>query len=113
MFVRALHRPYPAAVADWAEIPVAPAIALQLQSPSPLVVTGTISPPTRRVIVEVYSGSYPTGQPLAHKRVWVTQGTFTSQLSLPGPGTYVVVARSPGTPNNAPGISAPLPVTVS
>jgi hypothetical protein len=111
--VRALHRPYPAAVADWSLIQVAPTITLQLESPSPLVVGGTISPPMRRVTIYLYSGSSPSGQPLARKRVRVIQGAFNAQLSVPGPGTYVVLARSRGTPNNAAGTSAPLTVTVT
>jgi hypothetical protein len=112
MIVRALHPAYPAAVADWALVPVAPVITLQLVSTSPLIVSGTISPVAGRVRVSVYSGSVPVGKPITRTRVRISQGQFTAQFSLPGPGTYVVVARSKETAGNAAGVSAPLTVTV-
>jgi hypothetical protein len=111
LFVRALYRPYPAAVADWAELPFAPILTLQLDSASPLIVSGTVSPPNR-VTVDLYPSTRTTGKPLARRKVKVSQGQFTAQLPVPGPGSYLVVARSAGDARNAPGASSPLTVTV-
>jgi hypothetical protein len=113
MIVRALHPDFPAAVADWTLVTVAPVITLQQTAPSPLTVSGTISPVAGRVRVFVYSGSTPTGPPITRRRVHVSQGQFTVQFPTVGPGTYTVVARSKGTRANAPGVSAPLAVTVT
>jgi hypothetical protein len=113
MVVRALHPDYPATVADWVLIPVAPTITLQQQASPPLTVSGTISPVAGKVRVFVYSGTSPSGAPITRKRVHVSQGQFTVQFPTVGPGTYTVVARSKGTSGNAPGVSAPLTVTVT
>jgi hypothetical protein len=127
--VRAVYSAYPAAVADWVLVPVAPTITLQLLSASPLTVSGTISPVAGRVRVFVYSGSVPSGAsgpvpsgasgsvpsgaPVTRKRVRVSAGQFTAQFPTVGPGSYVVVARSKETVGNAAGVSAPLAVTVT
>ena len=113
VFLRALHRPHPAAVADWELLAVSPVLTLQLQSSSPLVVTGTITPAKRRVTVALYPASRTTGKPLARRRVTVNQGQFTAQLPVPGPGDYVVIARSKPDPSHAASASAPLSVTVA
>jgi hypothetical protein len=52
--LRALHRPGPAAVSDLAPVGVAPAITLNLDSPSPLSVSGVITPPKRSVTIDAY-----------------------------------------------------------
>ena len=97
----------------WVLVPVAPVITLQQLASAPLTVSGTVSPVAGRVRVFVYSGSTPTGTPITRKRVHVSQGQFTAQFPTVGPGSYTVVARSKGTAGNAPGVSAPLTVTVT
>jgi hypothetical protein len=113
MIVRALHRPFPAAVADWVLLAFAPVLTLQLQSSSPLVVSGTISAAKRRITVALYPASRTAGRPLARRRVKVIQGQFSARLPVRGAGTYVVIARSRPDPSHAPGASAPLTVTIS
>jgi hypothetical protein len=110
--LRALHRPYPASVSDWALVAVAPVIALQLQSASPLVVSGTITPPLRQVTVDVYQAAGSRARPLASRRVKVTGGRFRSRLPVRRPGSYVVIARSAPTARMAGGTSPPLSVSV-
>jgi hypothetical protein len=111
--VRALHRLYPASVSDWVEVSVAPAITLTLQSTSPLIITGTVTPAQRRVTVGLYPAGSTGGKPLAKKRTTAAQGAFSAQLAVPGPGNYVVIARTPADNSNAAGASAPLPLTIS
>lgn len=113
MIVRALYPSYPAAVADWIELAVSPVLTLQLQSSSPLVLSGTISPPKGPVTVALYRGSGDGGRPVRHRRVRVTGGQFTAQLSPPAPGTYVAIARFAGDAANVPGASPPLAVTIA
>ncbi|HEV7175474.1 MAG TPA: N-acetylmuramoyl-L-alanine amidase, partial [Solirubrobacteraceae bacterium] len=55
MLVRALHRPTPATVSDVVLLAVEPAITLQVDSASPLAVSGTVSPPKRFVEVDLYA----------------------------------------------------------
>jgi hypothetical protein len=111
--LRALHRPFPASVADWVPVPVAPALTLSLVSSSPLVLSGTISPVKRRVTVDLYHAGAVAGRPLASRRVKVLRGQFTAQMPVPGPGDYVLVARSKAGQSNAAGASPPLAVTVA
>ena len=115
--VRALHRPAPASVSDWVEISVAPAITVTVTSTSPLVLSGTVSPAKREVILdlyrtELYPVARPNRKPIRKKRVTVQGGTFTAQLTVPGPGQYTVVARTRADATNAAGASAPVPVTI-
>jgi N-acetylmuramoyl-L-alanine amidase-like protein len=111
--VRALHRPHPAGVADWVLLPVAPVLTLTAESTSPLLLTGTISPVKRRVTIDLYGGATATGKPLAKHRLKVLAGRFSVQMAVPGPGSYVLVARSAADASNAAGASPPLAVTVS
>jgi hypothetical protein len=110
--VRALHRHYPAAVADWVELAVTPVVTLQQQSAVPLILSGSISPSKRHVTVSLHPSPRASGHPVRRRRVRVTNGQFTAHFSPP-PGTYVAVARSAGDRRNAPGASPPLTVTVA
>jgi N-acetylmuramoyl-L-alanine amidase len=112
LVLRAVHPAYPAAVTDWTLVGVAPALTLELQSASPLVVTGTISPATRRVTLALYPSTRATGKPLKRRRVGASQGQFSAELPTPGPGNYIVIARSDADASNAAAASAPLSVTV-
>jgi N-acetylmuramoyl-L-alanine amidase len=111
--VRALHRAAPAAVADWAQISVTPVIGLSIQSTSPLILTGSVSPAKAHVTLALYRGTTPRGTPVSHKRVRTSAGAFRGTLRVPGPGNYVVIARTTPGLQNAAGASAPLAVTVS
>jgi hypothetical protein len=110
--VRAVHVAAPASVADWATVSVAPMVTLSVQSSSPLVLTGTVAPAKQHVWLELYRGSALTGKPLKRKRTTAAMGTFRAQLPVPGPGNYVVVARTLGGAVNAAGVSSPVAVTV-
>jgi hypothetical protein len=110
--VRALHRPYPAAVSDWSAVGVAPVITLAATSVSPLVLTGTVSPATGPVTVDLYRASHPGGKPVRQRRVRVSGGRFTAHLATPRPGSYVAIARTAPDANNAAGASPPVTVTV-
>jgi len=112
LVLRAVHPAYPASVADWTLLEFAPVLSLQLQSTAPLIVTGTISPAKRRVTVALYPATRTTGKPLTRRRVAAGEGRFTARLRTPGPGNYVVVARSAADPSHAASESAPLSVTV-
>jgi hypothetical protein len=111
--VRALHRAAPASVSDWIEVLVAPAITATVQSTSPLVISGTVSPGKSSVTVDLYPAGVTSGTPLGKQRVSATAGTFTAQLGSPGPGTYYVVARTAADARNAAGASAPVTVTIT
>jgi hypothetical protein len=110
--VRALHRAAPAAVADWAQISVAPVITVSLQSSSPLVLTGSVAPAKAHVSLELYRGTAPRGKPVSHKRIRTSAGAFRGTLAVPGRGTYVVLARTTAGRLNAAGVSAPVIFTV-
>ncbi len=111
--VRALHRPAPATVSDWVTVAVAPVIALTVQSTSPLIVSGTVSPAKGHVILDLYPAAASSGKPISKHRVSAGAGSFTGQLRVPGPGNYTVVARTRADSSNAAGVSAPVPVTVT
>src|SRR5205807_777458 len=97
----------PASVSDWLALPVAPAITLTVQSTSPLQVSGTVSPAKPQVTVALYAAPNSTGKPLRHRRVPVSQGSFSALLNPPGPGSYVLVARTCADAINGAGASAP------
>jgi hypothetical protein len=111
--VRALHRPAPASVSDWIEVLVAPAITLSAESLSPLIVTGTVAPGKPQVTVDLYPAGVTTGKPISKRNTSAASGTFSAELSVPGPGDYVVIARTKSDTVNAAGVSAPLAVTIS
>src|SRR5205814_2015244 len=69
--VRALHRPGPAIVSDVALLAVEPAITLQVDSVSPLTVSGTVSPPKRFVEVALYALANGHRRRVASKRLTV------------------------------------------
>lgn len=111
--LRALHRPGPSAVSDWAAVAVAPVIALALDTSTPLRVSGTIAPGKRQVTVDLYPAGRTARKPLRSRKVRVSRGRFTVTLPPPPPGDYVIIARRAADSLNAAGTSAPLPVTVS
>ncbi len=111
--VRALHSPAPASVSDWVEVSVAPAITVTVQSTSPFILSGSVSPAKPQVIVDLYPAGRTRGKPIKKRRVSAANGTFTAELSLPGPGTYTVIARTTADAANAAGASAPLAVVIS
>lgn len=110
--LRALHRPAPAAVADWATVAVAPALALSLISAAPLQVSGTVSPAKPGVIVELYRAARPH-QPIARRRVSAGTGSFSAGFGTRRPGSYLVLARTDADALNAAGASSPVAVTIS
>jgi hypothetical protein len=110
--LRAIHRAAPAAVADWFALIVAPALTVTVQSTNPVALSGTVSPPKGHVTIDLYSAGTTSGKPLHKQRVPTSQGSFTATLTPPGPGNYVLVARTKADAVNGAGASTPLPVTV-
>lgn len=108
--VRALHRPAPAAVSDWVYVAVAPALTLTVESTSPLILSGTVSPAKAHVIVDLYR---PGAIRKAFRKHTVPASSrqFTAKFTPP-PGDYVVIARTALDDVNAAGTSPPLSVTV-
>jgi N-acetylmuramoyl-L-alanine amidase len=111
--VRAVHGQFPASVSDWAAVSVAPAVTLTLQSSTPVIVSGTVSPAKEHVILELYRGTAPDGKPIRKKRVPAGTGSFQGQFATPAPGSYVVLARTIAGVKNVAGASAPVAVTAS
>ncbi len=111
--VRAVHGEYPASVSDWARVSVAPTINLSVASTSPLVLSGTVSPAKKYVTLELYRGADAKGKPVRKKRVPAGGGRFHGRLSVPGPGNYVAIARTPADVRNAAGASPRVAITVT
>jgi hypothetical protein len=112
VFLRALHRPAPAAVSDVAAIAVAPVVTLTLDQTVPLVVSGTVSPAVRPVTVVLYTVVHGRRREIATKRLPAPGGQFHARLKTSGPGRYVVIAETPATARFAAASSAPVAVTV-
>jgi hypothetical protein len=110
--VRALHRPLPASVADWIEILVAPAITLSVHSTTPLDVSGTIFPSKPELTVDVYAGD-TVSKRVSSVRVMASKGRFAATIPVAGPGSYMLVARTPADAASSAGASPPVAVNVS
>ncbi len=106
--VRAVHTPYPASVADWTEVAIAPVITVELLSTAPLLLSGTISPAKPHVIIDAYLAGGQRHKPLASKRLAVANGGFQGTIAIERPGQFVLIARSEADATNAAGASAPL-----
>ena len=110
--LRALHRLPPATVSVLAEVNVAPAITLTVDSLAPLEVSGTISPGKRAATIDLYALGSPRRAPITSQRTPVVQGRFAARIATPRAGTYRLVARTAGDPLNAVGHSPAVVVTV-
>jgi N-acetylmuramoyl-L-alanine amidase len=110
--LRGLYRSHPAAVSDWVAIEVVPVITLTLVSPSPLQVSGTISPAKRVVVVDLYPAGRTGGKPVATRKVSASNGQFSATFPHARPGNHVLVARSQADAQNAAGVSPQLAVSV-
>ena len=113
MLVRALHQPAPAAVSDVALIEVAPTVTLTLDSPAPLVVSGTVSPAVHPVTVTLYKVVHGGRRLIASKRVAAAGGQFHARLRTKGPGRYVVIAQTPASVQYPAASSPPLTFTAA
>ena len=111
--VRALHRAAPAAVSTLVGVAVAPAITLQVLSTAPLTVAGTIHPPTKAATIDLFAVQAGGHWNLVRRqRVTVKHGAFTANLATLGAGTYGLSVHTPEDEVSAPGVSAPVEVTV-
>ena len=54
-----------------------------------------------------------SGKPLRKQRVPTSQGSFTATLTPPGPGDYLLVARTKADAVNGAGASPPVAVSTS
>jgi hypothetical protein len=106
--IQAVRRAAPAAVSDVVTVEVAPRIQVAVESVKPLVVSGHVSPASRRVYIDVYGRR----RLLKRKRVAVRHGAFSARLRTPRPGHYRVVARTPATARYGPGASRAIAITV-
>ncbi|HEY2161379.1 MAG TPA: peptidoglycan recognition protein [Solirubrobacteraceae bacterium] len=113
VLLRALHRSHPAVVTDWVALDVAPNIALEVASASPLAVSGTVKPRKDHVTVELHRGSRVTGKLVRTRRLRVSAGRFAGTIRAPGPGAYTLIARSAEDGDNVAGASAPVHVTIT
>jgi hypothetical protein len=111
--VRAVHLDYPASVSDWAKVSVAPEVTLTVESASPLMLSGTVTPATQYVTLELYRGPAPRGKAIRKKRLPAATGSFQGQITPPGPGQYVVIARTVADLKKVSGTSLPMAVTVA
>jgi N-acetylmuramoyl-L-alanine amidase len=110
--LRALHRPAPATVSDLARVGVAPAITLNVDSPSPLRVSGAVFPNKRSVTIDAYLLQNGHRQLVTSKRVAVVRGHFRAKLALRRRGRYVLRARSAPDARNVAGASPTVTITV-
>jgi N-acetylmuramoyl-L-alanine amidase len=110
--VRALHRPAPATVSDVALVAVEPVITLQVESVSPLTVTGTVSPPKRFVTVDLYALANGHRRRVTGKRLAVKDGRFSGQIRTRRHGRSLLIARTAADAASIAGASAPLEVTL-
>jgi hypothetical protein len=109
VLLRALHRAAPASVSDWIALEVAPRITLTAAPGSPLRLSGTVFPGKDQVTVELGRA----GRGIRTRRLAVTAGRFAGTIRAPQPGSYTLIARTGADADNAPGASAPVPVTIS
>ncbi|HUA70825.1 MAG TPA: N-acetylmuramoyl-L-alanine amidase [Solirubrobacteraceae bacterium] len=112
VFLRALHRPAPAAVSDVVAIAVAPVVTVTVEEQAPLVVSGTVSPAVHPVTIVLYKVVRGRRHEIASKRLPATGGQFHARLKTRGPGRYVVIAQTPATARYSAATSAPLAVTL-
>jgi hypothetical protein len=110
--VRALHRPAPATVSDVALLAVEPAITLQVDSLSPLTVSGTVTPPKRFVTVDLYALANGHRRRVAGKRLAVSHGRFAGQIRTRRHGRSLLIARTAADAATVAGVSAPVDVTL-
>lgn len=110
--VRALHRPEPATASPLVSLEVAPAITLTLESSSPLVLGGTVTPGRRTIEIDTYRVSGSRRKLVAQRTVSVKGGRFAVRPKL-ARGSYELVAVTPSGGGSAAGASAPLTVTVA
>jgi len=111
--LRALHRPAPATVSTLVGVDVAPAITVTIESAVPLKVAGTVHPPTKTALIELYAVQTGGAWKLLHrKHLRVQRGAFAATLATPGPGDYALSVHTPADAVSAAGVSAPVTVTV-
>jgi hypothetical protein len=110
--VRALHRPAPATASDVVLLAVEPAITLQVESASPLTVSGTVSPPKRFVEVDLYALANGHRRRVTGKRLAVNQGRFSGQIRTRRHGRSLLIARTAADAATVAGASAPVQVTL-
>ncbi len=112
LLVRALHRPAPATVSDVAFVGVRPTITLNVDSVSPLRLSGTVSPSKRTVTIDLYALVSGRRRLLASRRVAVRQGRFAARIRSRRHGPSLLVARTAADARNVAGASPVVRVTL-
>ncbi|MGO9883855.1 MAG: N-acetylmuramoyl-L-alanine amidase [Solirubrobacteraceae bacterium] len=112
--LRALHAEQPASASNVVYVGVAPVITLALSSSSPVRVSGTVNPASRRhVLLDVYRLRNGRRHLIHSKRLPVVGGRFSARALIGVPsGTYVLIARTIPGGGFVPGASPPLHVGV-
>jgi N-acetylmuramoyl-L-alanine amidase len=112
LLVRALHRPAPATVSDVAFVGVRPALTLNVDSVSPLRLSGTVSSSKRTVTIDLYALVSGRRRLVASKRVAVRQGRFAARIRSHRHGPLLLVARTDADARNIAGASPAVRVTL-
>ncbi len=94
LLLRALHRPAPATVSNVAFLGVRPAVTLNVDSVSPLRVSGTVIPSKRAVTIDLYALVHGRRRLVTSKRVAVKQGRFAARIRSRRHGPSLLVARA-------------------
>ncbi|HEY4829006.1 MAG TPA: N-acetylmuramoyl-L-alanine amidase [Solirubrobacteraceae bacterium] len=113
VMLRVLHRPAPAAVSDVVALAVAPILTLALVSPSPLEVTGSVSPAGQPVTIDLYRVVRGKRHLVASKHAGTAGGAFSVGFGSRRPGRYVVIARTPVNARYVSAASPPVGVTLA
>jgi hypothetical protein len=107
--LRALHAARPAVVSDVVDLGVAPVLTLTLASSYPPRVTGTVTPPKAKVVIDVYRDVLRRTR-ISSTTVRVHRGRFSFRPKI-GVGVYTVIARTVPDSRTVAGASAPLQIT--
>ncbi len=94
LLLRALHRPAPATVSNVAFLGVRPTVTLNVDSVSPLRVSGTVVPFKRAVTIDLYAFVNGRRRLVASNRVAVKQGRFAARIRSRRHGPSLLVARA-------------------
>jgi N-acetylmuramoyl-L-alanine amidase len=112
LLVRALHRPAPATVSDVAFVGVRPTVTLNVDSVSPLRVSGTVSPSKRTVTIDLYALVNGRRRVVASRQVAVKLGRFAARIRARHQGRLLLVARTTADARNLAGTSPAVRVTI-
>jgi hypothetical protein len=112
LLLRALHRLAPATASNVLFVGVQPAVTLNVDSGSPLRVSGTVSPPKRTVTIDLYALVNGRRRVVSSRQLAVRLGRFSAGIRSRRHGRSLLVARTTADAQNLAGSSPAVPVTV-